>query len=143
VPRIFLPARLRSADTERQERHATWFELFFDLFFVLAVSQLSSLLQSDTTPSGFLKFVALFVPVWWAWAICGGAATFELATGLIHAAHHGLRDRLFLERALAALVLLALAAVGASLLPLVLLGSLLLVHMVQVAIELVWHEPDV
>lgn len=60
---------MRSAETEREERHATWFELFFDLVFVLAVGQLSGLLQADTSLGGFARFIALFVPVWWAWVV--------------------------------------------------------------------------
>ncbi|MBV8719545.1 MAG: low temperature requirement protein A [Chloroflexi bacterium] len=63
------PTRLRSAESESAERHATWFELFFDLVFALAVSQLSATLQSDTSAAGYLKFIGLFVPVWWAWVI--------------------------------------------------------------------------
>jgi low temperature requirement protein LtrA len=63
------PTRLRSAESDSAERHATWFELFFDLVFALAVSQLSSVLQADNSPTGYLKFVGLFIPVWWAWVI--------------------------------------------------------------------------
>ena len=68
--RLWLPpTRLRSAETEREERHATWFELFFDLVFVVAVGQLSSMLAADASAGGFVRFVALFVPVWWAWVV--------------------------------------------------------------------------
>jgi len=49
------------------ERHASWLELFFDLVFVLAVSQVSRVLGSETDFAGFLKFVVLFVAVWWSW----------------------------------------------------------------------------
>jgi low temperature requirement protein LtrA len=48
-------------------RHATWLELFFDLVFVVAVAELSHKLVRDTSAEGFLEFVVLFVPVWWAW----------------------------------------------------------------------------
>lgn len=63
------PPRLRTADTAETERHATWFELFFDLVFVLAVAKLGSILHDDPTPTGFVEFIVLFVPVWWAWVI--------------------------------------------------------------------------
>jgi len=62
------PPRLRiGADNETQPRHATWLELFYDLVFVVAVSQLAHNLSDDTSITGFLGFVALFLPVWWTW----------------------------------------------------------------------------
>jgi low temperature requirement protein LtrA len=51
-----------------EERRATWLELFFDLVFVVAVAELGEVLSNDVTLGGFLRFLALFVPVWWAWA---------------------------------------------------------------------------
>jgi low temperature requirement protein LtrA len=66
--RIFRPPTLRSGYDREKERHATWLELFYDLVFVGAVSQLASDLNEDYSPLGVLKFSALFVPVWWAWA---------------------------------------------------------------------------
>jgi low temperature requirement protein LtrA len=65
---IFKPPTLRSGYDREKERHATWLELFYDLVFVGAVSQLASSLNEDYSPLGVLKFSALFVPVWWAWA---------------------------------------------------------------------------
>jgi low temperature requirement protein LtrA len=65
---IFKQPILRSGYDREKERHATWLELFYDLIFVGAVSQLASTLNQDYSPIGFLKFSALFVPVWWAWA---------------------------------------------------------------------------
>lgn len=59
------PPRLRVG--EEAPRHATWLELFYDLVFVVAVSQLAHNLSGDTSIVGFAGFVALFVPVWWAW----------------------------------------------------------------------------
>jgi len=65
---LFRPPRLRSGAGEVRERHATWLELFFDLVFVAAVSQLAGNLNKDYSPTGLLHFSILFVPVWWAWA---------------------------------------------------------------------------
>ncbi len=59
--------RLRSDAGEGEERSASWLELFFDLVFVIAVTQLGVVLAGDLTPGGFLRFGLLFVPVWWAW----------------------------------------------------------------------------
>ena len=67
LSRFLDPPRLRVFDTE-EERRATWLELFFDLVFVVAVAELGEVLSDDVTLGGFLRFVALFVPVWWAWA---------------------------------------------------------------------------
>ncbi|HEX4563079.1 MAG TPA: low temperature requirement protein A [Solirubrobacteraceae bacterium] len=62
------PPRLRTLDEEDDERHATWFELFFDLVLVAAVSQLAAALSREPTVDGFLRFAGLFVPIGWAWA---------------------------------------------------------------------------
>src|SRR2546430_14945131 len=48
-------------------RHATWLELFSDLVFVVAVSQLAGDLAHHPDGEGFLRFGALFVPLWWGW----------------------------------------------------------------------------
>lgn len=60
-----------AGSAERPERHATWLELFFDLVFVVAVSELAGLLHEELSPARLLQFVLLFIPVWWAWT--GGA----------------------------------------------------------------------
>jgi low temperature requirement protein LtrA len=65
--RFLDPPRLRMLDTE-EDRRATWLELFFDLVFVVAIAELGNNLSGDVTPGGFLEYLALFVPVWWAWA---------------------------------------------------------------------------
>jgi low temperature requirement protein LtrA len=54
-------------DADPAERHASWLELFFDLVFVLAVAQVAQVLIKNTDLSGFLKYLVLFVPVWWSW----------------------------------------------------------------------------
>lgn len=65
------PPRLRTVEAEEEgrERHATWFELFFDLVFIIAVAQLAHELAADTSARGFLRFALLFAPVWWAWVL--------------------------------------------------------------------------
>ncbi len=50
-----------------EERHATWLELFYDLIFVVTISQLSHYLFHDVSLSNFLGFLFLFIPVWWSW----------------------------------------------------------------------------
>jgi low temperature requirement protein LtrA len=65
--RFLAPPRIRALDEAEDVRRATWLELFFDLVFVVAVAQLAFALSADKTVEGFLIFLALFVPVWWAW----------------------------------------------------------------------------
>ena len=62
----FQPPQLRTLADEG-ERHASWLELFFDLVFVVAITELSQYLVADHSAGGFLRFAALFVPVWVAW----------------------------------------------------------------------------
>src|SRR5207237_8449555 len=62
----FQPPRLLTLG-EEGERHASWLELFFDLVFVVAITELSQYLVSEHSAGGFVRFTALFVPVWVAW----------------------------------------------------------------------------
>jgi len=52
---------------KNEERHATWLELFYDLVFVVTVSQLSHYLFHEISLSNFFGFLFLFIPVWWSW----------------------------------------------------------------------------
>ena len=61
--------QLRTATDREESNHASWIELFFDLVFVVVISELSHLLEQHLSWSGFLQFAALFVPCWWAWVL--------------------------------------------------------------------------
>src|SRR5215475_6174565 len=52
--------------SDRQSR-VTNAELFFDLVFVYAVTQLSHLQLARFTPLGTVQVTLLFLAVWWAW----------------------------------------------------------------------------
>jgi low temperature requirement protein LtrA len=52
---------------KNEERHATWLELFYDLVFVVTISQLSHYLLHEISLSNFFGFLFLFIPVWWSW----------------------------------------------------------------------------
>jgi low temperature requirement protein LtrA len=68
LARVLEPPRLRTRGRGIDEnRRATWLELFFDLVFVAAVGQLANSLAAEPTPARFFEFLAVFVPVWWAW----------------------------------------------------------------------------
>src|SRR5215204_1071068 len=56
---------LRTRDTG--EQRVTPLELFFDLVYVLAVTQLSHLLLDHLSVRGALQTLLLLVAVWWAW----------------------------------------------------------------------------
>jgi low temperature requirement protein LtrA len=62
------PPRLRTTADPGEERHATWFELYFDLVFVAAVGELASALAADPSAAEFARFAGLFTIVAWAWA---------------------------------------------------------------------------
>lgn len=64
---LWKPPRLRIGAGAEEERHATWLELFYDLLFAAVVAQLTFELSEDLSGFGVLTFVALCIPVWWAW----------------------------------------------------------------------------
>lgn len=56
------PLRRRETEVE-----VTYVELFFDLVYVLAVTQLTDLLLGDLSPAGGAKTLILLFALWWAW----------------------------------------------------------------------------
>ncbi len=50
-----------------EEQGATFVELFFDLVFVFAVTQVTAVLAHDLTLEGLTHALILFWLVWWAW----------------------------------------------------------------------------
>ena len=60
-------------DRARTRLHApeaqgvTFVELFFDLVFVFAVTQVTALTAHNLTPEGVLRSLVLFWLIWWAW----------------------------------------------------------------------------
>jgi low temperature requirement protein LtrA len=53
--------------THKDGRKATWFELFFDLVFVVAVAALAGALSHHYDWKGFAEFTVLFLVLWWLW----------------------------------------------------------------------------
>jgi len=64
-------------------------ELFFDLVFVFAVTQLSHALIAHPTPLGLAQAVLLLMAVWWAWMYT------TWATNWLEVEHRGVRTMLF------------------------------------------------
>jgi low temperature requirement protein LtrA len=62
-------APLVAAETaEEEERKTSYLELFFDLVFVFAFTQVTSLILEDTSAAGFLRSALVLAMVWWAWS---------------------------------------------------------------------------
>jgi low temperature requirement protein LtrA len=53
---------------EEEERRTGFLELFFDLVFVFAVTQVVSLILEDTSAAGFARSALVLGMVWWAWS---------------------------------------------------------------------------
>jgi low temperature requirement protein LtrA len=59
---------LRTANGHhREERRASWLELFFDLAFAGAVGQLAGAFQWHPGLGALARFAMLFTPIWWLW----------------------------------------------------------------------------
>ena len=58
---------LLRARGSHEDGRVTFVELFFDLVFVFAITQLSHGLLHDLTLAGLLHTVLLLLAVWWAW----------------------------------------------------------------------------
>ena len=53
--------------TERGEERVTPLELFFDLVFVFAITQVTSMLADDQTWGGLARALLVLGALWWAW----------------------------------------------------------------------------
>jgi low temperature requirement protein LtrA len=54
--------------TVEEERKTSYLELFFDLVFVFAFTQVTALILEDTSPQGFARAALVLAMVWWAWS---------------------------------------------------------------------------
>jgi hypothetical protein len=59
-------SQLRDLSDEASSR-VSFVELFYDLVFVFAVTQLAAYLVDNITPEGAVRAGVLFVAVWWLW----------------------------------------------------------------------------
>ncbi len=115
------PPRLRIGEESAQEhRHATWLKLFYDLVFVVAVSQVAHNLSIDVSITGFFSFVFLFIP------LCGrGLGQHSMPIVLTRSKYRFVA---------ALLIILAIAGVGLS--PLVIIALVAVVCATQVVQDL-------
>jgi low temperature requirement protein LtrA len=62
------PPALRTANGhDRDERRASWLELFFDLVLAGAIGQLAGAFQHHPSLGMLGRFLMLFIPIWWLW----------------------------------------------------------------------------
>ena len=59
-------SHLRDREDDESSR-VSFVELFYDLVFVFAVTQLATYLVDNVTPEGAVRAGVLFVAVWWLW----------------------------------------------------------------------------
>ena len=57
----------RKAGEREEERRVTYLELFYDLVYVVIISELAHSLATNVTFAGAAGFAFLFIIVWWAW----------------------------------------------------------------------------
>src|ERR1044072_7802299 len=48
-------------------KRVSWVELYFDLLFVLAVSQLAGVIIDEPEMASVWTALGLFLPLWWTW----------------------------------------------------------------------------
>src|SRR6187431_2696427 len=58
---------MRERQAESEQR-VTALELFFDLVFVFAITQVTGFLADNSTWVGLLQGLLLIMALWWAWA---------------------------------------------------------------------------
>jgi low temperature requirement protein LtrA len=51
-----------------EEKRTEFIELFFDLVFVFAFTQVTTLALEDTSAAGFARAALVFALIWWAWS---------------------------------------------------------------------------
>jgi low temperature requirement protein LtrA len=95
-----------SAEAMDADQDVTPLELFFDLVFVFAMTQVSGFLAHHLTWLGVLRGAALLAVLWWAWV------TYSWLTNAVPA-EEALPARLTVLAAMAAMLVVALAVPGA------------------------------
>jgi low temperature requirement protein LtrA len=114
VYRLVLPGRctpltkvpaVSDGEREHDEHQVTPLELFFDLVFVFAITQVTSLLADDPTWAGVLRGMLVLAALWWAWT---GYAWLTSATDVDEGG-----VRLVMLASMGAMLVVALAVPGA------------------------------
>lgn len=96
---------MAEAEAEHDEHRVTPLELFFDLSFVFAMTQVTSGLADDPSWGGVLRGMLVVAALWWAWAV------YTWLTSAIDVDEGGVR--LTMLAAMGAMLIVALAVPGA------------------------------
>jgi low temperature requirement protein LtrA len=91
-----------SARSEEEDPRVTPLELFFDLVFVFAFTQVTTLLDGDPSWGGMLRACLLLSVLWWAWS------AYAWLTNTLDPEEGGVRMAMF--AAIAAMTIASLAA---------------------------------
>ncbi|AQX81271.1 hypothetical protein A4X17_12320 [Plantibacter sp. H53] len=67
APRFGLVSDLRRPESGERAERVTFVELFFDLVFVFALTQLSKLIADDQSVTAALESIVLILALWWSW----------------------------------------------------------------------------
>jgi low temperature requirement protein LtrA len=95
----------RFTAVRRQEERVTALELFFDLVFVLAITQCTALMADTPTWEGLAKGLAVLALLWWSWT------GYAWLTSVVHPEEGAVRIAIF--AAMAGLLVVALCVPGA------------------------------
>jgi len=124
APRIHRP---QVAATLRDRAEVTPLELFFDLVFVLAITQCTALMASEPTWAGLAKGLLVLGVLWWAWT------AYAWLTSAVDPEEGAVRLAMF--AAMAALLVIALCVPDAfSDLGLVFAGGYMIVRAAHIAL---------
>ncbi len=125
-----------TAGSGEDARPVTPLELFFDLVFVFALTQVTALMADDLTWAGLLRGFAVLAVIWWAW----GGYAWLTNTIRIDA---DVASRLVMLLAMAAMLLVGLAAPQAFGAYSILFGAAyLLVRLLHVTLYVVSTRKD-
>ena len=91
--------------TPREEERVTPLELFFDLVFVLAFTQCTTLMAADPTWAGVVRGLFVLTVLWWTWT------GYAWLTSVVDPEEGAVRIAIF--AAMAAMLVAALAVPGA------------------------------
>jgi low temperature requirement protein LtrA len=124
-----------AVERERSEHQVTPLELFFDLVFVFAITQVTSLLAHQPTWGGVLRGMLILAALWWAWTgYAWLTSTMDVDEGGV---------RLAMLGSMAAMLFAALAVPGAFTHDAVLFGVFyLLVRLLHVVLYTVIGRDD-
>ncbi len=121
---------------DRDTENVTQLELFFDLIFVFAITQITGFLAHHLTWSGVGRGLALLAVVWWSWVV------YSWLTNAV-AAEEMLSARLTILTAMAAMLVVALSTPRAFGEDAALFGiSYFVVRLLQVALYALVTPPE-